>query len=253
MAEAPAIGAGGDSTAGGALDAAGGSAGTAAPATRPARVLLYSFSTLEIPSVPAQLTILRQHLSALGYEVEESEDPASFTDENLARHAAVAMINTCFSPFGANRSGETEAAALQRFLQAGGGLFGTHCADVTFQSENPPALYNRLLGGRASSSNFEGNNQCSKTLDHPTTERLPDTFDYVGNLDGTDFIADDSVILVRCTWGDANATRVAVSWVRTEGEGRVFFSNFGKVDTDLANPTIGDAHLLAGLDWVLGL
>ena len=44
------------------------------------------------------------------------------------------MINTCFFPFGANNAGTAESQALQRFVQAGGGLFGTHCADVTFQS-----------------------------------------------------------------------------------------------------------------------
>jgi cytochrome c len=250
---APMMGEGGDSAAGGMLNAAGGSGAAPPVASRPARVLLYSFSTLNIPSVPAQLTILSQHLADLGYEADESEDPGAFTDDNLAQYAAVGMINTCFSPFGENSSGETEAQALQRFLQDGGGLFGTHCADVTFQGANPPALYNELIGGRASSSNFEGNNQCTKVEEHPTTAGLPDTFAYNGNLDGTDFIADDSTILVRCTWGDANSTEVAISWVRTEGDGRVFFTNFGKVDADLTNATVGDAHILAGLDWVLGL
>ncbi len=230
---------------------AGGSTGESPVLDRPARVLLYTFSTLDIPSVPAQLSILGAQLQSWGYEVDESEDPGMFTDDNLARYAAVGMINTCFSPFGNNNDGQSEAEALQRFLQEGGGLFGTHCADVTFQSANPPALYNQLLGGRASSQNFEGSNDCRKMAEHPTTENLPDTFEYVGNLDGTDFIADDSTVLVHCTWG--NGTEVAVSWVRNEGLGRVFFTNFGKVDIDLTDATIGDAHILSGLGWVLGL
>jgi type 1 glutamine amidotransferase len=221
--------------------------------TRPARVLLYWFSTLNIPSVPAQLDILEQHLEGLDYEVDRSVAPADFTDENLARYAAVGMINTCFWPFGMNQNGVAQSEALQRFLQAGGGLFGTHCADVTFQSANPPALYNRLLGGRASSSNFEGNNDCQKTAEHPTTAGLPATFEYTGNLDGTDYIAEDSVVLVRCDWGNGNGNDVAVSWVRMEGAGRVFYTNFAKVDADLTHPTLGDAHVIRGLTWVLGL
>jgi type 1 glutamine amidotransferase len=72
-------------------------------------------------------------------------------------------------------------------------------------------------------------------------------------LDGTDFIADDSAVLVRCTWGDANGTEVAVSWVRNEGLGRVFFTNFAKVDSDLTDPTVGQQHIIVGLEWVLGL
>jgi type 1 glutamine amidotransferase len=237
-----------------------GSAGTAGMAgaggtgaMRPNRVLLYSFSTLNIPSVPAQLTILEDKLEGWNYTVDRSVDPAVFTDTNLARYAAVGMINTCFFPFGANNTtGEPQSTALQKFLQEGGGLFGTHCADVTFQSAAQPVLYNRLLGGRASSENFEGTSSCRKMGDHPTIAELPATFSYTGNLDNTNFIATDSTILVRCRWGNTAMTDVAVSWVRNEGLGRVFFSNFAKVDTDLTNATIGDDHLISGLAWVLG-
>lgn len=220
---------------------------------RPARVLLYHFSTLDIPSVPQQLTALTTQLAIRGYDVDTSEDPAVFSDENLTKYAAVGMINTCFSPFGANNDGATQGQVLQRFLQDGGGLFGTHCADVTFQSANPPALYNQLLGGRASTSNFEGTSQCRKVAEHPTTAGLPETFSYEGNLDGTNYIADDTEVLVHCKWDNGNGQDVAVSWVRNEGPGRVFFSNFAKVDKDLTDSTIGEPHLIAGLFWVLGL
>jgi type 1 glutamine amidotransferase len=221
--------------------------------TRPARVLLYSFSTLDIPSVPQQLSILESKLESWDFEVEMSEDPAVFTDTNLARFAAVGMINTCFYPFGANNmTGEPQSSALHRFLQGGGGLFGTHCADVTFQSASDPVLYNRLLGGRASSSNFEGTSSCRKMGDHPTIAELPATFSYNGNLDGTNYIGADTTVLVMCRWGNAAMTDVAVSWVRNEGPGKVFFTNFAKVDADLTNATIGDNHIIAGLAWVLG-
>jgi hypothetical protein len=95
-------------------------------AVRPARVLLYYFSTLDIPFFPAQLTVFKQKLEGWRYQVDQSKAPAVFTDTNLARYAAVGMINTCFYPFGANAAGTAESQALQRFLQAGGGLFGTH-------------------------------------------------------------------------------------------------------------------------------
>jgi type 1 glutamine amidotransferase len=229
----------------------GGAAGAGGAPTRPPRVLLYFFSTLDIASVPAQLAFLEQKLESWDYEVVQSEDPAIFTDSNLAEYAAVGMINTCFYPFGANNTtGEPQSQALQRFLQEGGGLFGTHCADVTFQSADPPALYNRLIGGRASSQNFQGTSECQKQGDHPTIAELPATFSYTGNLDNTNFIAEDSTILVRCRW--ANGTDVAVSWLRSEGSGRVFFTNFAKEDVDLKDATLGEQHILPGLAWVLG-
>jgi type 1 glutamine amidotransferase len=221
-------------------------------AGRPARVLLYYFSTLDISSVPAQLSIFKQKLEGWQYQVDQSKDPTVFTDANLARYAAVGMINTCFYPFGANAAGTAESQALQRFLQAGGGLFGTHCADVTFQSVNPPPLYNQLLGGRANSDNYMGDNACRKLGDHPTITALPATFTYNGNLDNAAFVATDSVVLVKCKFGGGSGADTAVSWVRNEGPGRVFFTSFGKVDKDLTDATIGDKHILAGLTWVLG-
>jgi type 1 glutamine amidotransferase len=246
--------AGGGNNAGGAGAGSGnaaGNAGAGGAPSRPARVLLYFFSTLDIASVPAQLAFLEQRLESWDYEVVQSEDPAVFTDSNLANYAAVGMINTCFYPFGAsNMTGEPQSGALQRFLQQGGGLFGTHCADVTFQSANPPALYNQLIGGRASSENFNGTSECRKVGDHPTIAELPATFSYTGNLDNTNFIAEDTTILVNCRW--ANGTDVAVSWFRSEGSGRVFFTNFAKEDVDLKDATLGEQHILPGLEWVLG-
>ena len=79
---------------------------------------------------------------------------------------------------------------------------------------------------------------------------LPATFSYNGNLDATDFIAEDTTVLVYCTW--QSGREVPVSWVRNEGAGRVFFTGFAKVDADLTSSVIGDPHIIAGLGWVLG-
>lgn len=216
----------------------------------PRRVLLYSFSTFAIASVPAQLSILSNKLQEWQYEVEMSQDPAKITDSSLARYAAVAMVNTCFFPFGSGASGIAEAGALQRFLRRGGGLFGTHCADVTYQSANPPALYNELIGGRGNNGFFEGTSACRRLAEHPSVAGLPDSFDYTGNLDNVDFIASSSVVVVKCTW--PTGVEVPVSWYRSEGLGRVFFTGFGKEDADLvAGTTLADQHIMPALGWIL--
>src|SRR5207247_1231934 len=150
------------------------------------------FSTLVIASVPAQLTFFKNKLTEWGYENDDSVDPTKFTDDNLARYAAVAMINTCFEPFGAGKPDRPQSEALQRYLQKGGGLFGTHCATVTFQSAQPPVLYNQLIGGRGGNGFFDGASTCTKTADHPSTAMLPATFPYTGNLDNADYVAPDS-------------------------------------------------------------
>ena len=222
----------------------------AAPAL-PARVLLYHFSTLVIDSVPAQLTFYKSLLAGWGYASDDSVDPGAFTDEGLAAYGAVAMINTCFFPFGDGKDGAKESAALQRFVARGGGLFGTHCAAVTFQDVSPPPLYNQLFGGQEGDGFFDGTSACRKVGVHPTIDALPATFDFPGNLDNNQFLFPSTTITVRCKWGGGEMRDVAVSWVRSEGEGRVFYTNFGKVVGDLTDPVLGAKHIVPGLAWVL--
>jgi type 1 glutamine amidotransferase len=239
----------GSTGAGGAKDS-GAPTGDGGGSTFPKRVLLYHFSTLVINSVPAQLTFLKNKLTEWGYENEDSVDPTKFTDDNLARYAAVAMINTCFEPFGAGKPDKPQSEALQRYLQKGGGLFGTHCAAVTFQSAQPPALYNQLIGARGKGANTEQPSMCTKVADHPSTMMLPATFAYQGNLDNHDYVAPDSTILVKCKW--STGMEVPTSFARTEaGAGRVFYTNFAKEDVDLKDANIGTNHILPGLAWVL--
>jgi type 1 glutamine amidotransferase len=44
---------------------------------------------------------------------------------------------------------------------------------------------------------------------------------------------------------------VAVSWVRAEGLGRVFYTDLGKVAADLTDPVLGAEHIVPGFAWVL--
>jgi type 1 glutamine amidotransferase len=207
---------------------------------------------LVIDSLPMQLTRLRQKLEGWGYEVVISEDPSSLATDELTRFAAVGMINTCFEPFGVGQNGLAEAAALKAFVEGGGGLFGTHCASVTFQSAEPPHPYNAVIGGRGGHGFFDGVSQCRTVSPHPSTEGLAASFTFDGNLDNADFVASDATVLVKCKWSGADMKDVAVSWYRTPGKGRVFYTNFAKEARDLEDESLGTRHILIGLGWVLG-
>jgi hypothetical protein len=229
-------------------------AGDATAVALPARVLLYylgAIPTIPMQSVLAQLAFYTSTLHGWNFASDETVDPMTITDTNLGRYAALAMVNTCFSPFGPGKPDTPQSQVIQRFLQRGGGLFGTHCADVTFQSATPPVLYNQLIGGRGGNGFFDGQNNCRKLANHPSTTQLPATFSFVGNLDNTDFLAADSTVLVKCTWVTPNGKDVAVSWYRNEGLGRVFYTDFAKIDTDLTDPVVGASHVVPGLSWVL--
>ncbi|MEO5768911.1 MAG: ThuA domain-containing protein, partial [Polyangia bacterium] len=123
------------STAGGGGQAVSTGGAGGQTSTRPMRVLLYTLGSAgTITGIPAQIAAYKQKLMEWGYQADESADAAMFTDTNLAKYAAVGMINTCFYPFGQNKDGSNESKAMQKFLRQGGGVFGTHCADVTFTS-----------------------------------------------------------------------------------------------------------------------
>jgi hypothetical protein len=247
-------GAGGAGGTGGAAGASGaaGAGGDSNPPMLPKRVLLYHFSTIVIDTVPAQLTFLKNQLMTWGYEVEDSVNPDDISTANLARFGGVGMINTCFEPFGAGKPGDAQAAALKTFVENGGGLFGTHCAAVTFQSAEPPHPYNDLIGGRGGHGFFDGKSACRTTEQHVTTAMLPATFDFSGNLDNADYLAADTKVLVKCKWSGGDMKDTAVSWYRTPGKGRVFYTNFGKIDADLNDATLGAKHIVLGLGWTLG-
>jgi Trehalose utilisation len=244
-------GSGGSGGAGGSAAGAGGAGGAANP-TLPKRVLLYHFSTLVIDTLAEQLTTLKTQLMTWGYEVEDSVNPDDISGTNLARFGGVAMINTCFEPFGKGKTGEAQTAALKAFVENGGGLFGTHCASVTFQAAEPPNAYNSVIGGRGGHGSFDGKSACRTTEAHVTTTMLPATFDFTGNLDNADFLAEDSKVLVKCKWSGGDMKDTAVSWYRTPGKGRVFYTNFAKISADLTDATLGQKHILLGLGWALG-
>jgi type 1 glutamine amidotransferase len=202
--------------------------------------------------VPAQLTFYKNLLMTWGYEVEDSVNPDDISTTNLARFGGVGMINTCFEPFGMGKPGDTQAAALKAFVENGGGLFGTHCAAVTFQAAEPPHAYNDVIGGRGGHGFFDGKSACRTIEQHETTAMLPATFDFNGNLDNADYVAADTKVLVKCKWSGGDMKDTAVSWYRTPGKGRVFYTNFAKIDADLNDPTLGAKHIVLGLGWTLG-
>lgn len=240
-------------------DEAGQDAGDASTIALPARVLLYydgASAAITTQSIMNQLAFYTNTLSGWGFASDESVDPTAITDANLEHYALLAMINTCFAPFGQGNPDEPQSMVIQHFLQRGGSLFGTHCADVTFQGQTPVSLYNQLIGGQGGAppggtAFFQGNNNCRKLADHPSTTNLPATFSFMGNLDNTDYLASDSTILVKCTWVTTNGADVAVSWYRYEGLGRVFYTDFAKVEGDLTDPVIGAEHIVPALSWTL--
>lgn len=133
------------------------------------RVLVFSrtagFRHLSIPDGIAAITSLGE---ANGFAVEATEDPAIFTDADLARFDAVVFLNTTGSVMT-----DDGRAAFERYLEGGGGWVGVHSAADT---EYEWAFYERILGGAYFLAHpvQQPGVIVNEAPDQPSTGHLPD-------------------------------------------------------------------------------
>jgi hypothetical protein len=89
---------------------------------------------------------------------------------------------------------------------------------------DPVYLYNRLMGGRASREYFEGESDCYKTGEHPTTAALPATFVYNGKSGQHGLPRHGHCRAHSLQMEGGQSERHRRLGARSEGSGRVFFS-----------------------------
>ena len=89
-------------------------------------------------SIPTAVATLRALATAQGLRTDHGEDPAVFTAANLARYRAVVFANTTGDVLD-----EAQQAALQAYVEGGGGFLGLHSAADT---EYDWPWYGELVG-----------------------------------------------------------------------------------------------------------
>lgn len=91
-------------------------------------------------SIPAAVAALRDLAAEQGWQVTHSEDPAQFTPSRLAGFRAVVFASTTGNVLDA-----AQQAALQAYIEGGGGFMGVHAAADT---EYDWPWYGELVGAR---------------------------------------------------------------------------------------------------------
>jgi uncharacterized protein len=234
-----------------ATDMAVGGDGVGMPNTN-TRVLLYTYRTgyRHTSAVPASM-VLRDKLTALGFTVEiQDADNNLFTDENLAKFRMVVMVQSSGSPVGA---GTTELDALMKFVRNGGALAGFHAAtDVGYPATHP---YVAMMGGK-----FIGHPGGTRTATcmpvagatHPAIARITAPFMHTDEIYTYSGFNPDNQVILRCSNFDGGDP-VPITWHRTEGAGRIFYTGLGHVDgLWTANSTFVNDHYLPGILWAAG-
>ena len=125
-------------------------------------------------SIPAGVAAIRKLGDAHRFEVVVSDDPAQFTDAQLAGFKVVVFNNTNSTPEKGALLDAAQRAAFQKYIRAGGGFVGIHSASGT---ERDWPWYGELVGA------FFKVHPKIQTLDikvedrsHPSTKHLPATW-----------------------------------------------------------------------------
>lgn len=243
----------------------------------PRRLLVFTltrgFRHESIPAGVAAMRALAEKTRA--FEVEHSEDPAMFEPSSLAQFDAVCLLNTTGELFLApdydKLPPEQQAAALQRdelrkealrdFVEGGKGLVGIHAATDT--------LYQWEWFGSAIGGYFDGHpwhEQVGVKVEepsHPVNAACSDgDFTIVDEIYQikSPYARDKLRVLLSldCSKTDMKKDGVhrtdgdfAISWVRMQARGRVYYCSLGHRDEIYWNPKVL-RHYLAGIQFALG-
>ncbi|MBK1832738.1 PVC-type heme-binding CxxCH protein [Roseibacillus ishigakijimensis] len=160
--------------------------------------------------------VLKQSLGPQGFNLSFEEDLSEITSETLSLYDALIVY--------ANYEKEEVPAAIQPWVTAGGGLVALHSACGNF---HPSEEWFDLVGGRFAS--HEGGVFSPVTVDseHPITKDLPVLKSWDETYQHQDLTEDRHLLQVREPMNEGESEPEPWTWVRKEGEGRVFYTASG--------------------------
>ncbi len=229
------------------------------PPVQPRSLLVFNLSKgFAHASIPwTDFTIARMGDKSGAFTAVVSSDTTMFRADRLAHFDAVLFNNNTGEPF----SDPALRASLLAFVRGGGGVIGLHAATDCF-FEWPE--FGEMMGGYF--VNHPWNEEVTLRIEepgHPIT--LP--------FDSTSYVVADEIYQFREPYSrdrlrvliSLDTTRLdmeregiqrddgdfAVSWVREEGAGRVFYSSLGHRYEIFTDSTIL-RHWLAGIQYALG-
>lgn len=185
------------------------------------------------------------------YDLTFSEDSTLFTDENLAKYAAVVFLNTTGDILGA-----AEEVAFEKYINNGGGFVGIHAAaDTEYDWE----FYNGLVGAYFESHPNDPNvleavvNCTNKN--HASTAHLPDAWTRSDEWYNYKSIQPNLKVLLELdetTYeGGTNGDFHPIAWYHEQGKGRAFYTGGGHTDETYAEDLFLK-HLAGGIEYAVG-
>lgn len=216
----------------------------------PFRLLVFTrtlgFRHASIPAAIAAVQVLGAYNN---FNVEATEDPAAFTDANLARFAAVLFLNTTGDVLDS-----AQQAAFQRYIEAGHGFAGVHSASDT---EYGWPWYHALLGAtfKAHPAIQQATVLIVDTA-HASTRGV--TSPWVRTDEWYNFTAQPAGVMVLAVVAESTysggtmGSPHPISWFQRYDGGRAWYTAMGHTACSYAERRFLD-HLVAGIEWAAGV
>ena len=224
-----------------------------------------------IPVANEALKIMGRKTGA--YEVTVCTDDYSiFTTDKLSQFDAVCLNNTTHLRFDPQDNSE-RCKALMDFVKSGKGIIGIHAATDNFYAwpekeirEWPEGM--EMMGGKFSGHPWTANSTVAIKLDEPDHPLMAafkgQNFKINDEIYRTEpplYSRDKQLVLMSLDTSD-EATRnvkgfkptdvdTGISWVKTWGNGRVFYGSLGHNDHIFWNPAVLQ-HYLDGIQFAFG-
>ena len=200
-------------------------------------------------SIPDGVAAVQALGAAHGFAVEATEDATAFSDQSLARFAAVVFMSTTGDVLDS-----TQQAAFQRYIRGGKGYVGVHAASDT---EYDWPWYGQLVGAYFKSHPAVQEAKLDvRVRTHPATKCLPAVWNR--RDEWYDFRAqppaDATVLLTIDETSYSGGTMGAVhpmAWSRTFDGGRTFYTELGHTSQSFKDQAYLD-HLAGGILWAMG-
>lgn len=201
-------------------------------------------------SIPTGIAAIQKLGQENGFVVDTTKNANLFTDENLKQYSAIIFLSTT-----GNVLDQFQEAAMERYIQAGGGYVGIHAAADT---EYDWGWYNDLAGAQFLShpSGTPNADFIIKDKDFIATQFFQDTvWNRTDELYNYKNINPDINVLVTLDEssyeGGENGDFHPFAWYHDFDGGRAFYTGGGHTDESFSEE-LYLKHLLGGIQYAIG-
>jgi type 1 glutamine amidotransferase len=211
---------------------------------------------------PEILSVAERHFVALSqgvFDVTVTQDGAEVVPDKLAHYQAVVFF-TAINPPGVDQAG------LIAWVNNGGSFVGIHSTANTYQ-KNP--AFGAMLGASFDRRPWRTKEHPQTKVrvkvedrTHPATRHLGESFEIADDIyQFKNFDRNKAQLLLRLDPASLDLTSAKVnradrdfpiSWARTHGQGRVFYTALGDWEETWKDPRYR-THLTQGIRWAMGL